>query len=173
VPDVTTHLLFGISLAIILCRHRCREEGLFVILGSVVVDSERPLSLLLNYLGYSHDFTAALHSLLGIVVISWAAATAFQTEKVEFGTRFKLILLGTVLHLLLDLTMHPWPERGLYLLYPLKIPYSFGLVWSDYPYFPFFGLLVLFIAVLLRVLLTHYDQHTQQQHFGTQHKSLD
>ena len=154
-PDVTTHLLFGVSAALIVCRNRTREEATLLILGSVAVDSERPISLFLNYLGYNHDFTAAFHSLLGITVISYAAATAFHIEHIDFATRFKLILLGTIIHLLLDLTMHPWRERGLYLLYPLKIPYSFGLVWSDYPYFPLFGILVLSVTFLLRLLLSH------------------
>lgn len=153
--DVTTHLLFGVSAALIVCRNRTREEAMLLILGSVAVDSERPLSLLLNYLGYSHDFTAAFHSLLGITVISYAAATAFHIEHTDFASRFKLIFSGTAVHILLDLMMHPWFERGLYLLYPLKIPYSFGLVWSDYPYFPLFGILVLSVTFLLRLLLSH------------------
>ncbi|MGV9169883.1 MAG: metal-dependent hydrolase [Promethearchaeia archaeon] len=154
--DVTTHLLFGVSAALIVCRNRTREEAMLLILGSVAVDSERPLSLLLNYLGYNHDFTAAFHSLLGIVVISYAAATAFHIEHTDFASRFKLILSGTIVHLLLDLTMHPWLERGLY-LYPLKVPYSFGLVWSDFPYFPLFGLLALAIALVIRTILNRFD----------------
>ncbi|MBD3159513.1 MAG: hypothetical protein GF309_12035 [Candidatus Lokiarchaeota archaeon] len=160
--DVTTHLLFGVSAALIVCRKQSREESMLLILGSVAVDSERPLSLFLNYLGYtSHDFTYAFHSLLGIVVITYAAATAFHIDHTDFGTRFRLIFLGTVIHLLLDLTMHPWPERGLYLLYPLKIPYSFGLVWSDYPYFPLFGLLALAIALFIRSILYYVNQDSQ------------
>ena len=77
----------------------------------------------------------------------------------EFWSRFKLILVGCTEHLLLDLTMHPWEETGLYLLYPLKIPYSFGLVWSDYTWFPLYGIIVLSIASILWLAISNPFQH--------------
>jgi hypothetical protein len=43
--------------------------------------------------------------------------------------------------------MYPWIEMGLYLLYPLKIAFSFNLFWPDFPWYPLIGLSILFLAL--------------------------
>ena len=162
-PDVTTHLLFGISAALLVCRNRLREEDVLLRLGSLLIYTECPVSILLKALSYTyHDLTAAFHSLLSIIAIPYAGATAFQMEDVDFVSHFKLLLMRAILHLCLDLTLHPWPGHGLYLVYPLKISYSFGLVWSDYPYFPLFALLAFAIAFLLHATLDQVDSKPVQ-----------
>ena len=159
-PDVSTHLMCGIALALLVSVKRSKKEGMLIVLGSVLIDIERPFSWILNSLDLSWiGLTSAFHSILGAFALSYFAASCFTWKEVEFWSRFKLILVGCTEHLLLDLTMHPWEETGLYLLYPLKIPYSIGLVWSDYIWFPLYGILALSIASIIWLVISNPFQH--------------
>ncbi|MHA2296189.1 MAG: metal-dependent hydrolase [Candidatus Hodarchaeales archaeon] len=143
-PDVLAHFLFGIALTLVL-RVESREEGMLVILGSVIIDVERPFSLLvmaldLDVLGLHNSF----HSLLGAFCVAITASwcfESFENSKNLYWKRFGLIFSGCVVHLLADMTMQPWEELGVYLLYPLKIPFSFNLFWSGFIGYPLIGLI--------------------------------
>jgi len=91
---------------------------------------------------------------LGAVFLSYSTAACFDLEHTNFRERIKLILIGCTVHLLLDMTMYPWEERGLYLLYPLKITFSFNLLWPDFWWYPVFGVASLLVALGIRYLMT-------------------
>lgn len=154
IPDLLTHLLVGISVALLIRRNGPRSEQMLIVLGSVLIDIERPASWLLE--GTSLEWiglTGAFHSILGALVLSYVAAACFELPATPFNSRFRLILYGCISHLLLDMTMYSWTELGLPLLYPLKLYFSFHLVWPDFPFFPLFGGLVLIAAICIRYLI--------------------
>jgi hypothetical protein len=147
-PDVFTHLLIGVSLALLIRRDGPRFEQTLIVLGAVLIDVERPISWLLTGTPlYWIGLGSAFHSILGAIVLSYFAATCFVSENTILWNRFKLILIGCVSHLLLDMVMYPWTELGLQLLYPLKIRFSFHLLWPDYFLFPLFGLVILTLSI--------------------------
>jgi len=150
-PDVFTHLMVGFSVAILVRRNDNRAEQMLIVLGSVLIDIERPITWLLVgtelewiELGY------AFHSLLSAAVLSFFAASCFTLDDTDFRGRVVLIFIGCISHLALDLTMYPWIEVGLYLLYPLTIPFSLNLLWPDFWFFPVLGLVALITAILSR-----------------------
>ena len=150
-PDVLTHLLVGASVAILVRKDDKRLEQMMIILGALLIDIERPFSWLLA--GTELEWLAlgsAFHSILGAIVLSYFAAACFAMEDTSFKNRFLLILLGCSSHLMLDLIMYPWIEIGLSLLYPLKIVFSFNLLWPDFWFFPIFGCAFLLIALCIR-----------------------
>ena len=149
-PDVLTHLLVGISLALLVRRDDNRPEQMLVVIGAVVIDIERPFTWLLagtdlSWLGLG----TAFHSILGAIILAYAAATFIQTRQTKVQTRFWLILLGCVSHLLLDMIMYPWTEIGLYLLYPLKLTFSFHLFWPDFWFYPLLGIIALITSIIV------------------------
>ena len=149
-PDVSTHLMFGIALGIFVYLRRSREEAMLVVLGSVLIDIERPFTWILQRSPYSWiGLTSAFHSILGAVVLSYFASCCILSDQHDFWLRFKLLLLGCIEHLLLDMTMHPWEEFGVLLLYPLRIPFAFRIFWSDYLWFPIYGIIALSISILV------------------------
>jgi len=155
VPDLLTHVLFGISIGLLVKKPVNRETILLVSLGSIVIDIERPIGWLAEFMGLDAvGLTAGFHSLLGAVVLSFAAASAFENTESDRGLCFRMILLGALTHLFLDMTMGPWEEYGVYLFYPLTIPFSFHLFWSDYAWYPVFGIIALCV-VLLYLVITH------------------
>ncbi len=154
-PDVLTHLLVGLTVALLFRRDGSKPEQMLIVLGSVLIDIERPFSWLLS----STEFywlvpTSAFHSILGAVLLSYFAAAYFALEHTNSKERGKLILIGCLTHLLMDLTMYPWVESGLYLLYPLKITFSFNLFWSDFWWYPMFGVTSLLVAFGIRYLIS-------------------
>ena len=154
-PDVFTHLLVGVSIALLVRKDGSRAERMLIVLGAVLIDIERPFSwLLAGTEFYWIGLTPAFHSILGAILLSYSAAACFDLEHTNFRERVKLILTGCTVHLLLDLTMHPWGEHGLYLLYPLKITFSFHLLWSDFWWYPVFGVASLLVALGIRYLMT-------------------
>ena len=145
-PDIFTHLLFGIALELI-WNPESREEGMLIVMGAVLTDVERPFTLLLDLLGFSWlNLVAAFHSFLATLFLVFAASSCFEMKHADFWSRFRLIEGSCILHLLLDLTMYVWEELGYYLLYPLKIRFSFHLVWSGFVWFPFVGVLAVTLA---------------------------
>ena len=154
-PDVFTHLLVGASIALLVRKDGTRAERMLIVLGAVLIDIERPFSwLLASTEFYWIGLTPAFHSILGAVFLSYSAAACFDLEHTHFRERIKLILIGCAVHLLLDMTMYPWEESGLYLLYPLKITFSFNLLWPDFWWFPVFGVASLLLALGIRYLMT-------------------
>lgn len=150
-PDVLTHLLFGVSLAMLIRRDDNRPEQMLIVLGAVIIDIERPITWLLAATElYWLNLVRATHSILGAVVLAYFAAACFQMERTSFLKRFQLISIGCASHLFMDLTMHPWIEMGLRLFYPLGIPFSFGLFWSDYWWYPLYGAVFLLAATTIR-----------------------
>ncbi len=157
-PDVLTHFLVGVSIALLVRKDSSRAERMLIVLGAVLIDIERPFSwLLANTEFYWIELTPAFHSILGVVFLSYSAAACFDLEHTNFRERVKLILIGCTVHLLLDMTMYPWGEHGLYLLYPLKITFSFHLLWPDFWWFPVFGVASLLVALGIRYLLIRTD----------------
>ena len=148
VPDVLTHLLVGVSLALLIRKDGPRSEQMLIVLGAVLIDIERPISWLLDASPLHWiNLVTAFHSILGAVVLSYFAAACFDLEKSIFRERFKLVLIGCASHLLLDMVMYPWAELGLQLLYPLKIRFSFNLLWPDFWFYPIFGCAFLLIVL--------------------------
>jgi hypothetical protein len=153
-PDVFTHLMVGASIALLVRRDDNRKEQMLVVLGAVLIDIERPISWMLagtelEWIGLG----SAFHSILGVVVLSYIAAACFVLGSTDFRNRVILIFIGCASHLLLDLIMYPWVEVGLYLLYPLKIPFSFNLLWPDFLWFPLIGITSLFGSSIIRYVI--------------------
>ena len=151
-PDVLTHLLVGISIALLVRRDGPRSEQMLIVLGAVLIDVERPVAwvlsaTVLDWIGLG----SAFHSILGAVVLSYSAGACFDLERPVFKARMGLIFIGCISHLILDMVMYPWTELGISLLYPLQLPFSFHLLWPDFWLYPLFGL-----ALLLLVLGAHY-----------------
>ena len=154
-PDVFTHFLVGVSISLLVRKDGSMAERMLIVLGAVLIDIERPFSwLLASTEFYWIGLTPAFHSILGAILLSYSAAACFNLEHTTFRERIKLILIGCASHLLLDMTMYPWEERGLYLLYPLKITFSFNLLWPDFWWFPVFGAASLLVALGIRYLMT-------------------
>ena len=157
-PDVFTHLMVGIALALLVCRDDNRPEQMLIILGALLIDIERPITWLLTFVNLEWiGLTGAFHSILGAVVLSYFAAACFGFGSTDFHRRVFLILLGCTSHLLLDLTMYPLKELGLYLLYPLKIPFSFNLVWPDFYLFPLYGGVFLLLSLSIKYISRRYQ----------------
>jgi hypothetical protein len=153
-PDVLTHLLVGISIALLIRMNGPRSEQMLVVLGAVLIDAERPIMWLLqNTPFYWIDLTSAFHSIIGAVILSYVAATCFHLENVALDRRFMLILIGCTSHLILDVTMYPWAELGLYLFYPLKVAVSFHLFWPDFWLYPLIGVASLLFALGVRFVI--------------------
>ncbi len=155
-PDVFTHLMIGASLALILRPRGTRAEQMLIILGSVIIDIERPVSWILEGTGLDWiGLSSAFHSLLGAAVLSYFAATCFDLEAITTRSKSALVLIGGLSHLVMDMTMYPWAEHGLYILYPLKVPFSFHLLWPDFWFYPLIGAACFVSAVLInRLMLT-------------------
>ena len=152
-PDVLTHLLVGVSIALLIRRDGPRSEQLLIVLGSLLIDIERPITSLLESTPfYWFGISPACHSILGALVLSYFAAACFDLDTTIFNNRFALILIGCTSHLLLDMVMYPWAELGLYLLYPLKIAFSFHLLWPDFWFYPLFGSVFLLVVLCIRYL---------------------
>ena len=159
-PDVLTHLLVGTSIALLARRNDNRAEQMLIILGAIMIDIERPFTWLLEGTEFEWlSLGSAFHSILGAIVLSYFAAACFLIEDIDFRNRFLLIYLGCVSHLLLDMVMYPWAEHGLLLLYPLKIVFSFHLVWPDFWLFPVFGIALLLITICYRYVLTYQKEN--------------
>ena len=168
-PDLLTHLLVGASIALLVCRDDNRPEQMLIILGALLIDIERPITWLLSWMNLEWiGLTSATHSLLGAVVLSYFAAACFNLESTGFQRKVFLIILGCTSHLLLNLLMYPWVELGLYLLYPLKIPFSFNLFWPDFLWYPLIGVACFLSAYLIRTIRVHLRLHRNQ--FETQVK---
>ncbi|MHA1930721.1 MAG: metal-dependent hydrolase [Candidatus Thorarchaeota archaeon] len=154
-PDVLTHLLVGVSLALLIRKEGPRSEQMLIVVGAVLIDIERPLSWLLADTSlYWIDLGYAFHSILGAIVLSYFAAACFDLGKCDFRERFKLVLIGCVSHLLLDMVMYPWAELGLYLFYPIGIAFSFHLLWPDFWFYPIFGCVFLLVVLCIRYFAT-------------------
>ena len=151
-PDVFTHLMFGLAAAI-LWKPKFREEGVLLVLGSLLIDIERPVSLLMRAVGVNWSLTGGFHSILAALCLAYSAALLIEVKEIKLQRRFTIVFIGCLLHLLADLSMYKWEERGFYLLYPLKIPFSFHLVWSGFYWFPAIGILAVASALLIRVLI--------------------
>ena len=147
-PDLLTHVLIGASIAVLLVRDRNKKSMFFIIFGSIIIDSERPFTWFIEIAQYPlQGLTDGFHSILGAVLLSFAAASLFDDPSIDRKTRFFLLLIGSSSHLLMDMTMGPWTEQGLFLLFPLRIPFSFHLFWSDYPFYPLIGIAVFLVAL--------------------------
>ena len=93
-PDVSTHLMCGIALTILVCHDKSRKEGFLVVIGSVLVDIERPLSWISKYLGFEGiSLYTGFHSFLGVLALSFFAASCFQWNDVNFNSRFFIALI--------------------------------------------------------------------------------
>ena len=145
-PDLLTHLLLGIALALVL-RPKSREEGVLIVLGGMIIDFERPFTLLVETIGlYSLSLGSPFHSLLGAVCLSLVASSCFEDSEIDYWKRFNLIFVGSLWHLLTDMTLYPWEELGLFLLYPLKLTFSFNLFWPGFIGYPLIGVIACLIA---------------------------
>jgi membrane-bound metal-dependent hydrolase YbcI (DUF457 family) len=151
-PDVLTHFLVGVALALLIRKDGPRSEQMLIVLGAVIIDIERPITWLLESTPfYWIGLTSAFHSILGAVILSYVGAACFDLGT-PFSGRFMLILYGCASHLLLDMMMYPWGELGVPLLYPLKLSFSFNLFWPDFCYFPLIGLALLATVFCIRIL---------------------
>jgi len=144
--------MFGLTV-VILWKPKFREEGVLLILGSLLIDIERPISLIMLALGSDWALSGGFHSIIGALCLAYSAALIIETEEIKLKKRFLIIFIGCIVHLLADLTMYKWEERGFYLLYPLKIPFSFHLVWNGFLWFPVIGILAVLTALLIRLLI--------------------
>ncbi len=126
------------------------EKSILVLTGSIIPDIERPVGWVLDFLGTPGiELTEGFHSFIGVILLSFAIASFVNSEVVTRTTRFQFALIGSLSHLLMDMTMWPWPEKGLYLFYPLKIPFSLNLWWPDFVFYPLLGLCILGLSILI------------------------
>lgn len=157
-PDVLTHFMIGASLAFLVRMDGPRSEQMLIVLGSILLDIERPLSWALSYTPFNWiELSSGFHSIIGALVLACFAAICFELETTDFRTRFYLLLIGCTSHLLLDLIMYPWKELGLQLLYPLKERFSLHLLWPDFLWYPLFGLSLLLIILCIRIIIHRLD----------------
>lgn len=160
-PDVLTHLMVGVSIALLVTKDDNRTEQMMVVIGAVLIDIERPISWLLEGTDfYWLELGSAFHSVFGAVVLAYVVATVIDSQQTVLHTRFWLILLGCASHLLLDLMMYPWSEVGLYLFYPIKIAFSFNLLWPDFWWFPVIGVASLLIVLCINYILNRQKTRT-------------
>ena len=158
-PDILTHLLIGASLGLLIRKDGEKPECMLIILGALLIDIERPITWLLATTPFFWiRLGSAFHSILGAVVLSYFVAGCFTLKNCTFREQFKLILIGCTSHLLLDMVMYPWAELGLQLLYPLKITFSFHLLWPDYWFYPLFGGLIFGIVFCITYLKNHNNK---------------
>ena len=149
-PDVLTHLLIGISIAILIRPKGTRAEQMLIILGALLPDVERPVTWILNGIGFDWvGLSPAFHSVLGITVLSYIIAACFVLDGVSFNSKFTLVFIGSISHLFLDMVMYPWAEHGLYLFYPIRLAFSFHLFWPDFWWYPLFGFLFFLVTLCI------------------------
>ncbi len=153
-PDIFTHLLLGLSLGI-LWKQETKEDFLLIVIGSVIIDIERPLSLIFTHF-FDWGFTRGFHSLFGAFCLSSLLAFCFDLDHRSFFAKFKLLFIGCLVHLFADMTFQKWPEVGIHFLYPLRIPFSFNLLWSDFLWFPVIGLSLFTASLLGRYFYENY-----------------
>lgn len=107
-----------------------------LLLGTIMPDFERVFPLLCNALrAYRAEeffykmLTQPFHSLLGLGMLTVFFASFFPEEP--YRRTFLLLIIGGIMHLLLDMMMWPW-SGGYTLFFPLqgsKYTYSFRLIW--------------------------------------------
>jgi hypothetical protein len=162
-PDVSTHFMFGIALAMLVCIRRSKEEGMLIVLGSVLIDIERPVSWILRGTVLEWiTLSSGFHSILGAFSLAFFASSCFDSEMFGFWYRFKLIFIGCIEHLVLDMIMFPWAEHGLYLLYPIKIPFAFHIFWSDYSGYPLLGFIALAVSFTIWIIWSKAFQRARK-----------
>lgn len=150
-PDILTHLLVGISIALLVRRDGPRSEQMLIVLGAVLIDIERPFAWLLSTTTLDWiDLSFAFHSILGAIVLSYFAGACFNLENSVLRKRAGLIFIGCASHLVLDMVMYPWSELGIPLLYPLRFPFSFHLLWPDFWFYPLFSCALLLVVLCIR-----------------------
>ncbi len=150
-PDVTTHLLVGAALALLLRKDGPRSEQMLVIIGAVIIDAERPFSWLLRGTALEWvDLVSGFHSILGAVALAYVTAAFIAVDGTTTRSRFALVLIGCASHLIMDMMMYPWAELGIYVLYPLKVAFSFHLLWPDFAFYPLIGLAIFGLVALYR-----------------------
>ena len=153
-PDVLTHLLIGVSLAILIRPRGTRSEQMLIVLGALLPDIERPTTWLLEAIGLDWvGLGFAFHSILGTFVLSCVMANCFVLNDINFRCKFVFVFAGCMSHLFLDMMMYPWVEYGLYLLYPIRMAFSFHLLWPDFWWYPVIGLGCFLIALLIGFLI--------------------
>jgi len=153
VPDVLTHLLVGISIALLVRRDGPKSEQMLIVLGAVLIDIERPISWLLSITALDWiGLSSAFHSILGAIVLSYVAGAYFDLERTPYKRCVGLIFLGCISHLILDMLMYPWSEMGIPLLYPLGFPFSFHLLWPDYWFYPIIGGVILLVVLCVKTI---------------------
>jgi hypothetical protein len=149
-PDLFTHLVFGTAF-LMLAYPKNRESWILYLLGNIMVDFERPVSLFVKWLGWDWNYIGLFHSFLSVFMLALSISYIIDSSILTQKQRFSLLFLGGLTHLLADLTMHPWSEIGIYLFYPLKIPFSFNLFWPGYIGYPFIALAILLICIAIRI----------------------
>ena len=145
--------MVGAAIAILLRKDVDRRQLVLVLLGSIIIDLERPLSWILDNTNlYWIDLTTSFHSFLGALLLSIFVASFIDIESIEWRTRFYLVFSGAISHLIMDMTMWPWEEFGVNLLYPLKIAFSFQVFWPDFVWYPLLGMCILVVSVVMKTL---------------------
>lgn len=141
-PDWLTHI--GVTYLIIWMISKitkldikCRKYYPFFLIGGVMPDIERILSLISEFENYhlkeffSVILTSGFHTIMGILCLALALTSFFPNEKIKLV--YISLVLGGLFHLLIDLIMWPWPDMGLILFYPFlngpRFTFSFHLVW--------------------------------------------
>jgi membrane-bound metal-dependent hydrolase YbcI (DUF457 family) len=144
-------------------RLRSWEERGLLLIGAIMVDIERPFSLLVEFLGLNFlKLTRPFHSLLGVFLLSLTFREFFDSSDISQKKQFALIFIGGCLHLLLDMTLLPWQGKGVYLLYPLQISFNFDLFWPGSIVYPFLALLICLISLIwyfLWSLVNNWDKN--------------
>ncbi|MFW9851117.1 MAG: metal-dependent hydrolase [Candidatus Thorarchaeota archaeon] len=169
IPDIFTHIMIGLSIGLIIEREYNHESFLMLALGSIIIDIERPFVWVIDWLNLPlYGLTSGFHSILGALVLCYVVTNLFHGDGIELRNRYVLLLIGAVSHLILDMTMYPWEERGIFLLYPIRIAFSFNLFWTDYFLYPLYGIITLGIAFALHKIresmLNHRDDTFSKNH---------
>ncbi|MDF1540782.1 MAG: metal-dependent hydrolase [Candidatus Thorarchaeota archaeon] len=166
-PDLTTHLLFGAAVGIALGKEKNKSQFMMILLGSILIDIERPLTWILNNTDLSWiNLSGGFHSILGMVILVFFASACFNHESKAFKTNFGLLLLGSITHLILDMTMWPWEELGIYLLYPLRIPFSFHIFWPEFVWYPLLGSIALVSVIVLKQFVRRISNRENTKGFS-------
>ena len=146
-PDLMTHLIFGLILAELF---GIRKKSL-VVIGALLPDLIAKMDLVIFYLGIERFISFTLfHTPAMVFLLSILIARLFRYSK--FKTVI-LINLGSLSHFLIDLTMKHFTPVGTRLFFPLTSKnYYVGLIWPEQ------SIYLLLVSILLYAIIRMYKQ---------------
>jgi len=148
-PDLMTHLIFGLILAELF---NIRKKSL-VVIGTLLPDLLAKMDLAVFYLGIKQFISFTLfHTPAMIFLLSIFIAVLFRYNRLK---TVLLINVGSLSHFLLDLTMKHFTPVGTRLFFPFTFDnYYFGLIWPEQ------SIYLLFVSLTVYAIIKIYKKYT-------------